>query len=137
MILDSEADKQMIWWINFPPKAGHKHAKVRARLARHPRRAFHFTPTSCSWLNAVEGLFAKLTCRKLKHGVFDSFVDSQSAINRFIKEHNQDLRPFVSKSDPNEIIAAVKRGSNVGVKPLDQTPRASSFCTRASRKRAW
>jgi len=43
----------------------------------------------------------------------------QSAINRFIKEHNQDLRPFVSKADPNEIIAAVKIGSNVRVNPLD------------------
>jgi transposase len=40
--------------------AAHKHAKVRAWLARHPRWAFHFTPTSCSWLNVVEGLFAKL-----------------------------------------------------------------------------
>jgi transposase len=37
--------------------------KVRAWLARHPRWTFHFTPTSCSWLNAVEGFFAKLTRR--------------------------------------------------------------------------
>ena len=35
--------------------ATHKHAKVRAWLARHPRFRFHFTPTSASWLNAVEG----------------------------------------------------------------------------------
>jgi hypothetical protein len=38
----------------------HKHPKVRAWLARHPRWTFHFTPTSASWLNAVEGFFAKL-----------------------------------------------------------------------------
>src|SRR5215204_2341529 len=39
--------------------AAHKHPKVRAWLARHPRwtpdrvrgRLFHFTPTSASWLN--------------------------------------------------------------------------------------
>ena len=36
--------------------ATHKHPKVRAWLARHPRWTFHFTPTSASWLNAVEGL---------------------------------------------------------------------------------
>jgi hypothetical protein len=30
---------------------------------------FHFTPTSASWLNAVEGFFAKLTSRRLKRGV--------------------------------------------------------------------
>ena len=41
--------------------AAHKHPKVRAWLDRHPRWTFHFTPTSCSWLNAVEGFFAKLS----------------------------------------------------------------------------
>jgi transposase len=41
--------------------ATHKHPKVTAWLQRHRRFTFHFTPTSCSWANAVEGLFAKLT----------------------------------------------------------------------------
>ena len=51
--------------------ATHKHPRVRQWLARHPRWTFHFTPTSASWLNAVEGFFAKLTRRRLKRGVFD------------------------------------------------------------------
>ncbi|MGH7077645.1 MAG: IS630 family transposase, partial [Acetobacteraceae bacterium] len=38
--------------------ATHKHPKVMAWLNRHQRFTFHFTPTSCSWANAVEGLFA-------------------------------------------------------------------------------
>ena len=58
--------------------ATHKHPKVRQWLARHPRWTFHFTPTSASWLNAVEGFFAKLTRRRLKRGVFRSVVDLQS-----------------------------------------------------------
>jgi transposase len=33
--------------------AAHKHPRVRAWLDRHPRWTFHFTPTSCSWLNAA------------------------------------------------------------------------------------
>ena len=37
--------------------------RSRAGLERHPRWTFHFTPTSASWLNAVEGFFAKLTRR--------------------------------------------------------------------------
>ena len=91
--------------------AAHKHEKVRAWLARHPRWTFHFTPTSCSWLNAVEGFFAKLTRRRLKHGVFHSVVDLQAAINRFINEHNQtEAKPFIWKADPNKIIAARNRG---------------------------
>jgi len=90
--------------------ATHKHAKVRAWLDRHPRFVFHYTPTSASWLNAVEGFFAKLTKRRLKRGVFRSIVDLQAAINRFLKETNDHPKPFVWTADPDKIIAAVKRG---------------------------
>ncbi len=91
--------------------AAHKHAKVRKWLDRHPRWSFHFTPTSCSWLNAVEGFFAKLSRRRLKHGVFHSVVDLQAAINRFIAEHNvAEAKPFIWKADPDDIIAARMRG---------------------------
>ncbi len=90
--------------------ATHKHPKVKAWLERHPRFVFHFTPTSCSWLNAVEGIFAKLTRRRLKRGVFCSIVELQTAINRFIDEANDDPKPFVWTADPDKIIAAVSRG---------------------------
>ena len=90
--------------------AAHKHPKVRAWLARHPRFIFHFVPTSCSWLNAVEGFFARLSKRRLKRGVFHSLVDLQAAINRFVTEHNQTPKPFVWTADPGRIIDAVKRG---------------------------
>ena len=74
--------------------AAHKHPKVRAWLDRHERITFHFTPTSCSWLNAVEGFFARLAKRRLKRGVFRSVVDLQAAINRFRRETNDDPKPF-------------------------------------------
>jgi transposase len=66
--------------------AAHKHPKVRQWLDRHPRFTFHFTPTSCSWLNAVEGFFAKLAKRRLKRGVFRCVIDLQATINRFVAE---------------------------------------------------
>ena len=97
----------------------HKQAKVRHWLARHPRWIFHFTPTSCSWLNAVETFFAKLTQRRLKRGVFHSLVALQTAINGFVETHNRDPKPFVWKADPNAIIAAAKRG----YRRLDQSTR--------------
>ncbi len=90
--------------------ATHKHPKVKAWLMRHPRWVFHFTPTSASWLNAVEGYFAKLTKRRLKRGVFHSVADLQAAINRFIAETNQNPKPFVWTKDPDKISAAVRRG---------------------------
>jgi transposase len=93
--------------------ATHKHPKVRQWLARHPRWMFHFTPTSASWLNAVEGFFAKLTRRRLKRGVFRSVTDLQAAINRFVAETNNDPKPFTWTANPNKIIAAVRRGHQV------------------------
>jgi transposase len=91
----------------------HKHPKVRAWLDRHPRFVFHYTPTSCSWLNAVEGFFAKLTRRRLKRGVFRSIVELQAAINRFLRDTNDNPKPFTWTADPDKIIAAVKRGHQV------------------------
>ena len=92
----------------------HKHAKVCAWLKRHPRWTFHFIPTSSSWLNAVEGFFAKLTRRRLKHGVFHSVGDLQVAINRLIAEHNDtEAKPFMWSANPADIIAARNRGFQV------------------------
>ena len=90
--------------------ATHKHPKVREWLNQHPRWTFHFTPTSASWLNAVEGFFAKLTTRRLKRGVFTSVADLKAAIDRFIEETNSDPKPFVWTADPKRVLAAVKRG---------------------------
>jgi transposase len=90
--------------------AAHKHPAVQRWLARHPRWVFHFTPTSASWLNAVEGFFAVLTKRRLKRGVFQSIVDLQAAINRFLEDHNSKATPFQWVADPDKIIAAVRRG---------------------------
>jgi transposase len=93
--------------------ATHKHPKVKEWLRRHPRWTFHFTPTSSSWINAVEGYFAKLTKRRLKRGVFHSIADLQKAINRFINETNENPKPFVWTKEPDKIIAAVRRGHQV------------------------
>ncbi len=90
--------------------AAHKHPKVIAWLSRHPRVTFHFTPTSASWLNAVEGVFAALTKRRLRRGAFLGVVDLQAAINRYLAEHNIDPKPFRWKANPDAIIAAAARG---------------------------
>jgi transposase len=74
--------------------ATHKHPKVQRWLARHPRWTFHFTPTSCSWLNAIESFFSAMTRRRLRRGVFRSLVDLQAAINRYLAEHDADPKPF-------------------------------------------
>jgi len=87
----------------------HKHPKVIAWLHRHPRWIFHYTPTSASWLNAVEGFFSALTRKRLKRGVFRSVVDLQAAINRYIEEHNNDPKPFVWTQSANRILEKLDR----------------------------
>src|ERR671916_283464 len=77
---------------NYAP---HKHPKVRAWLARHPRWVFHFSPTSASWINAVGGFFSALTRRRLRRGVFQSVADLEQAIALYIREHNAASKPFV------------------------------------------
>src|SRR5687768_6710463 len=89
--------------------AAHKHSRVRAWLARHRRWTFHFTPTSGSWLNAVETFFSTLTRRRIRRGSFRSIVDLQTAINRYIVEHNHDPKPFTWTKPADQILAKVNR----------------------------
>jgi hypothetical protein len=58
--------------------AAHKHPQVLAWLAEHPRWTFHFTPTSCSWLNAVEGFFSRLTGRASNGPSFTRLATSKA-----------------------------------------------------------
>jgi len=100
----------------------HTHPRVRAWLARHKRFTFHFTPTSASWLNAVEGFFAKLTRRRLKRGVFRSVVDLQAAINRFVAQTNAEPKPFLWTADPDKNHRRRQtRASSVRFDPLAAT----------------
>ena len=106
--------------------AAHKHPTVRRWLARHPRWTFHFTPTSASWLNAVEGFFAILTKRRLKRGVFRSVADLQAAINRFLDDHNAHSKPFQWVADPDKIIAAVRRAHQALIRSTSDKARIPS-----------
>src|SRR5881392_459382 len=85
--------------------ATHKHPKVLAWLARHPRWTFHFTPTSASWLNAVENFFSKMTRQRIRRGVFRSIADLQAAINTYLAEHNASPKPFVWTKSAEAILA--------------------------------
>jgi len=84
--------------------ATHKHPKVEAWLARHPRWTFHFTPTSGSWLNAVETFFSAMTRRRLRRGVLRSVDDLKAAIARYLAEHNADPEPFTWTATPTKIM---------------------------------
>ncbi len=87
----------------------HKHPKVRQWLADHPRWVFHFTPTSASWINAVEGFFSAITRRRIRRGVFQSVPDLQDAIARYIRDHNRAAKPFVWTKPADAVLAKLAR----------------------------
>jgi len=89
--------------------ATHKHPKVLAWLADHPRWVFHFTPTSASWINAVEGFFSIITRRSIRRGVFKSVADLQDAITRYIRAHNKAAKPFVWTKPADTIFTKLDR----------------------------
>ncbi len=89
--------------------ATHKHPRVKSWLERHPRWTFHFTPSSGSWLNAVENFFSVLTRKRIRRGSFHSLVDLQAAIKRYLDEHNAKPKPFVWKASAASILAKIDR----------------------------
>jgi hypothetical protein len=89
--------------------ATHEHPKGLAWLSRHPRWTFHCTPTSASWLNAVENFFYKMTRQGIRRGVFRSIADLQAAINAYLAEHNASPKPFVWTKSAEVIPAKLDR----------------------------
>ena len=92
--------------------SAHSAPPVTAWL-EHPKRArwhLHFTPTSSSWLNLVEGWFAQLTNRRLRNGTFDSVAALTEAIDVWASHWNNDPKPFVWHKTANDIITKVRRG---------------------------
>jgi putative transposase len=72
----------------------HKHAKVKAWLARRPHWHIHFTPTYSSWLNMVERFFALITEKAIRRGSFSSVKDLVHKIDHFVSQYNKNCSPF-------------------------------------------
>ena len=72
----------------------HSTADVGAWLRRNPRVVFHYTPTSASWLNQVEGFFGILGKQSLHVTDFPSKAALRKHINSFMKGWNKNPSPF-------------------------------------------
>ena len=108
--------------------AVHKHPKVRAWLARHPRWVFHFTPTSCSWANAVEGFFATLTVGACSA---EPSIRSSTCRRQLIAISASTTANPDHSSGPPTPIASSKR-STVGTKRSRQTTSCAIFSRSSS-----
>ena len=93
--------------------AAHRTEAVKRRPARHPRFHVHFAPTGASWINAVEGLSATPTKRRLKRGVFRSVIELNQAIRDHLDAHNADPKPFRRTAPADTIIGKHQRGKRL------------------------
>ncbi len=93
--------------------ATHKHAKVRAWLARRPRYHIHYTPTYASWLNQVERWFGLITQQAIRRGSFRSVADLKRQIRTFVDHYNEHPMPFMWTATADSILAKLERLSKV------------------------
>ena len=87
----------------------HKHARVKAWLARRPRWHIHFVPTYSSWLNQVERFFALITDKAIRRGSFSSVKDLISKVDHFVTHYNKTCRPFVWTATADSILQKLER----------------------------
>ncbi len=89
--------------------ATHKHPRVKAWLARHPRYHMHYTPTYSSWLNQVERWFALITQQAIRRGSFRSVRELVHKIDSFVTHYNLHRRPFLWTATADSIFAKLQR----------------------------
>jgi len=100
----------------------HTTEAIRDFLAAHPRFHLHFTPTSASWLNAVETWFGQLERRALRRGVFTSVTELRETIRAFIDSHNTHAaKPFRWTKSAQTILDAVSRAREALSKETSHT----------------
>src|SRR6202142_564635 len=89
--------------------ATHKHPRVKAWLARHPRYRLHFTPTYSSWLNQIERWFALITQQAIRRGSFRNVRELVQKIGAYVARYNAHKRPFVWTATADSIFAKPQR----------------------------
>jgi putative transposase len=92
--IDANVSPQLDIHLIVDNHATHKHPKVKAWLARHPRWHTHLTPTYASWVNQI-GRFFALTQGAIRRSSFFSTADLVKKMDRFIRTHKANSRAFV------------------------------------------
>lgn len=82
---------------------------VMAWLAKNPRIRFHYTPTSASWLNQVEGFFGILAKQSLRATDFLSKKQLRQHIAAYVAGWNKEPRPFIWTKPAAAIIQSHRR----------------------------
>jgi len=111
--LDTQVPPALALHLVIDNYATHKHPKVRAWLAAHPRYHVHYTPTYSSWLNQVERWFGLITQRSIRRGSFRNVKELIQRIDRYVSHHNRHAGPFHWAATADSILGKIERLSKV------------------------
>jgi transposase len=89
--------------------SSHGTPEVRAWLAQHPQVHFHYTPTSASWLNQVEGFFGILGKQSLSLTDFYSTRALREHLAAYMRAWNRNPSPFAWTKPAQAIIRSHRR----------------------------
>jgi predicted Fe-S protein YdhL (DUF1289 family) len=111
-LIDAYVPRHLEVHVVFDNRSAHKAEPIAPSLAhrRRTRWHLHFTPTSPSCLNRLEGRLSFLTQRRLGPGVLSSVHDLLTAIETSAEHWNYDPESFVSKNPTDAIVSKAKRG---------------------------
>jgi transposase len=107
--LEANTPKRMQVHLVLDNYGTHKHPKVKAWFAAHPRYRLHYTPTGASWINMVERWFAEITRKRIRRGTFHSVSELTRAIQDYIRENNMEPRPFMWTATASAILKRIRR----------------------------
>jgi transposase len=107
--LDEESPADLDLHLIVDNYSTHKHPKVKAWLAKHPRMHIHFTPTSSSWMNLVERFFRDLTEDVVRDGSFGSTRQLTEAIVAYLAERNLNPVRYEWRAQGAEILEKIQR----------------------------
>ena len=108
--IDRATDPTLDLHVILDNSSTHSTPEVKAWLKTHDRFYLHFTPTSASWLNAVESWFSQLERRALYRGIFSNVTELRNELHRYIAVHNRDLaKPFQWSKSAEAIIQVRER----------------------------
>ena len=103
-LIDTHVPEHLDVHIVLDNASTHKTPAIRRWLVRHPRFAFHFTPTYSSWMNLVERWFSELTTKRLRRGTHTSVTDLKDSINAWTDNWNNDPKPFTWHKTADDIL---------------------------------
>lgn len=87
----------------------HKSPAILRWLQAHPRFHVHYTPTYSSWINQVERWFGLLTEQLLQRSDHRSVQALEKDIRDWVKQWNDNPRPFIWTKSAEEILASLGR----------------------------